>query len=131
MRCALPIWLALMVHCIWIARSVNGLSPIHGRGSPFACRSNLHYDFGNIDRLTDNMCAQCLWYMAGSEAPWYHFEQVHKWHVVYNYSDSVNVLLCKPECRPFLFDDLKLALSLSNHSIGSEFKSAYYLVMIL
>lgn len=79
------------------------------------------------------MCAQCLWYMAGSEAPWHNFEQVHQWHVIYNYSDSINVLLCNPQCHPFRYEDLKEVdeeglIVNANHSIGSEFKSEYYLV---
>lgn len=96
--------------------------------SSFPCRSNLPYDFRSIDRFTDNMCAQCLWYMAGSEAPWHRFEAVHQWHVVYNASDTVNVLLCAPDCRPFHYEDLKLASQTLNHTIGSELRSTYYLV---
>lgn len=95
--------------------------------TPFPCRSNLAYDFGNIDRFTDNMCAQCLWYMAGSEAPWQRFDQVNQWNVIYNHNDSVNVLLCKSDgCSPFGYDDLK---SSEKNSIANEFKSTYYLVL--
>ena len=72
------------------------------------------------------MCAQCLWYMAGSEAPWNNFEMVHQWTMSYNYSDTINVMLCQQhdKCNPFTFEHLLD----TNHSIVKEFKSTYYLV---
>mgnify|MGYP006887433570 CR=1 FL=1 len=92
----------------------------------FPCKSNLFYDFRNIDRFMDNMCAQCLWYMAGSEGPWINFDSVHKWKVIYNYSDQINVLLCNPNCTEFKYETLKQP----NNSIQKELKSEFYMVRL-
>ncbi|XP_027198602.2 calcitonin gene-related peptide type 1 receptor-like [Dermatophagoides pteronyssinus] len=93
----------------------------------FPCQSNLFYDFRNIDRFMDNMCAQCLWYMAGSESPWIDFDSVNKWQVIYNYSDQINVLLCNPNCTEFTYEILKRP----NNSIQKELKSEFYMGLLL
>ncbi|KAH7642396.1 7 transmembrane receptor -like protein 3 [Dermatophagoides farinae] len=73
------------------------------------------------------MCAQCLWYMAGSEGPWINFDSVHKWKVIYNYSDQINVLLCNPNCTEFKYETLKQP----NNSIQKELKSEFYMGLLL
>ena len=90
----------------------------------FVCRSNLHYDFRNIDRFTDNMCAQCVWFMAADEEPWQDSESVHQWRVEYNFSATVNVMLCTPNCTEFNYKQLYD----SENYVVKQFRSTYYLV---
>lgn len=104
----------------------------------FSCRSNMLTNFSTIDRFTDNMCAQCLWYMAGSETPWTNFEQVNRWVVKYNHSEEVSVLVCTPTCHAFSYQ--ALADAAKGRAKGTEknitleimhaFKSLYYLVSV-
>lgn len=101
----------------------------------FHCRSNLALNFKTIDRFTDNMCAQCLWYMAGSETPWTNFENVNRWVVKYNFSESISVVVCTPTCHPFTYQALNdVAKARSEHNMTTEiikaFKSLYYLVSV-
>jgi hypothetical protein len=91
----------------------------------FQCKNNQNINFLNIERFTDNMCAQCFWYMAGVENAWKQYDIVSKWYFLYNFSDSHNVLLCKPKCTPFKFSDLNKS---DNHTILSEFKYEFHMV---
>ncbi|KPM12082.1 7 transmembrane receptor (Secretin family)-like protein 3 [Sarcoptes scabiei] len=91
----------------------------------FPCLSNLKYDFIDIDRFTDNMCAQCLWFMAGNKTPWIDFNRVIRWRMLYNHSETINVLVCNPNCFEFRAD----YLNQPNNSIATEMKSPFYLVI--
>jgi hypothetical protein len=93
----------------------------------FQCKNNQNINFLNIERFTDNMCAQCFWYMAGVENAWKQYDIVSNWYFRYNYSDSVNVLLCKPKCVPFKFSDLNKN-DKDNDTILSEFKYEFHMV---
>lgn len=92
--------------------------------SKFPCKSNQYYDFLNIDRFTDNMCAQCLWYMTGSHTPWINFTTTENWHFKYNYSNTINVVICNPNCTEFKYEHLKEP----NNWIFKELRSNFYRV---
>lgn len=95
--------------------------------SPFRCKSNLPYDFLNIERFTDNMCAQCFWYMAGVESAWKRFDIVSKWYIMYNFSDYINALVCRPECSQFKFRYLNKN-DRENDPILNEFNDEFHMV---
>lgn len=98
-----------------------------------SCHNNLNINFATLDRFTDNMCAQCLWFMAGSEAPWLNPLAVTQWQVKYNYSHSVNVMLCTPNCTSFHYDQLKNLKpeEYASDLIVSQLTSTKYLDILL
>jgi hypothetical protein len=94
-------------------------------------------DFHNIERFTDNMCAQCLWYMAGvpiASGAWKNPSKVEQWNFIYNYNESINVLLIMPIIRENKTLNVSFKYSALNRSdkendlILKEFKQDFHMV---
>ncbi len=101
----------------------------------FQCKSNQKKtDFLNIERFTDNMCAQCFWYMAGVPIAWKNPSKVVQWDFKYNYSESINVLLTMPVIRENEMFNISFkysALNISdkeNDIILKEFNQDFHMV---
>jgi len=100
----------------------------------FQCKSNQKKDFDNIERFTDNMCAQCLWYMAGVPIAWKNPSKVEQWELKYNYNKSINVLLIMPIIRENKTLNISFKYSALNRSdkdndfILKEFKQDFHMV---
>jgi hypothetical protein len=103
----------------------------------FQCKSNQkNTDFLNIERFTDNMCAQCFWYMADVSIAWKNPSKVLEWQFRYNYSESINVLLKMPDIRknktfnkviPFKYSAFNRS-DKDNDFILKEFKQDFHMV---
>jgi len=113
---------------------INSFDLIYcGKENKFQCRNNMNIDFVNMERFTDNMCAQCFDYMIGAKIAWKNYTKVNQWRFRYNFTN----LLCKPDqltgkyhCTPFKYSDFNIN-NKNNDSILSEFKHEFHLVRTL